>query len=573
MIIEMNSPKATRTEVRQPLLPRHWTSLAAVFVHQAKSQPHSLAVRDSFGNALTYRQLLIKSVALAHLLFKRLEDSECIGILLPPSAGAVIANIAVALLGKIPVNLNYTAGQKIFDSYLKKCELKHVISAEKLLKKTHLEPACDIIFLEDEEKDADLITKIKAWVESEFLPEELLGFVLSGLSSSKHAHLPIAPNAASEGNSGSSTNKLNDPATIIFTSGSTGNPKAVVLSNSNILSNIHAINLQGQIQKGEIVLGVIPFFHSFGLTMTLWAPLCLGETVIYHYDPLDARRIGELCERFQATCLICTPTMMSAYIRRCKPGQLASIKTCVLGGEKLKHQQSLSISDSLGIMPVEGYGLAETSPIVACNVPKQVTLADGREVNGTKPGTVGLPLPGTAVRIIDVFSKNEVPVGSQGLIQVKGPQVMLGYLNQPEETARVIQDGWFSTGDIGFLDADGFLTVTGRLSQFSKIAGEMVPHLAVEDELMRVTGLSGSELSVTSIPDEGRGERLIVVSTRLNREPLDVIDKLRKSTEMPRLWIPDHRDFIEVQSLPIMVNGKLDLQKIRQIAVERAATH
>lgn len=582
-MLQRNPEIPVTNQQRAISLPQQWTSLAAAFVHQAKSQPHALAVQDSFGVSLTYRQLLVHSIALAHSLSADLDDTACVGVLLPPCAGAVIANIAIALLGKISVNLNYTTGQKQLESCISRCGLTDVITSSALLKKTQLEPSCATIFLESAERETTLFTKIKSWLEGELIPEELLGIVLPGLSQSlqvkhpntldKEGKITVKVGVNGEAGSTRSNSNLNDtlstPATIIFTSGSTGNPKGVVLSNRNILSNIAGVNQQGHIQKGEVILGVIPFFHSFGLTMTLWAPLCLGETVIYHYDPLDARRIGELCQRNEATCLICTPTMMSSYIRRCPSEQFASLQKCVLGGEKLKHQQSLAITEKLGLIPLEGYGLAETSPVVACNVPHTLRLANGKEVNGTKPGTVGLPIPGTSVRIVDIFSKLDLPAGVQGVIQVKGPQVMLGYLNQPEETKRVLNDGWFSTGDIGFLDEEGFLTVTGRLSQFSKIAGEMVPHLAVEDEIMRITDLSSSELCVTSIPDEMRGERLVVISTHLNKQPTDVVKQL-KASNLPRLWIPDVRDFIEVDAMPVMVNGKLDLVRLRQLALQKA---
>lgn len=555
-------------EYSQPVLPKYWRSLPYAFLHQARLQPHALAVCDSLGTRLTYHQLLLKALALANLLSKSLNHSRCVGILLPPSAGAAIANLAVAFLGKVAVNLNYTSGQKLFDSYVSKCGLTHIITAKAAIKRFNLEPQAELIFIESAKEDAGLLTKIKAWTEADLIPESLIGPMLAGLSSLHR--IPLSEFGLPSTQEAQAS-KLNDPATIIFTAGSTSDPKGVVLSHGNILSNINAIRQQGQIKTGEIVLGVIPFFHSFGLTMTLWAPLCLGETVVFHYDPFDARRIGELSELFKATCLICTPTMVTSYIRRLGPSQFRTIRNCILGGEKLKKQQLLNLQNSLSVTPVEGYGLAETSPVVSCNVPNHVTLCDGRVIEGTKIGTVGLPVPGTLIRIIDVDTAKEVTVGSSGLILVKGPQVMLGYLNQPVETARAIKDGWFNTGDIGFLDEQGFLTVTGRLSQFSKIAGEMISHLAVADEIQHITGQSAADIFVTSVPDDLRGERLVVMYCNLEKTPKEIVAELKKSN-IPRFWIPNWHDFIAVSALPVMPNGKLNLRKLKEIALNGSSS-
>ncbi|HNB23086.1 MAG TPA: AMP-binding protein [Candidatus Melainabacteria bacterium] len=544
-------------------LPSHWLSLPKAFVHQARRQPHALAVCDSLGTKLTYHQLLLKSIALANILSKSLNSTMCVGIMLPPSAAAVIANLAVSFLGKIPVNLNYTAGQKAFDLYLDLCEIKHIISAAPFLKRVQIETRADLIYIESKEDDAGMLIKLKSWTETELIPEGVLGEFLYGLSNNHRLDVSKFGLPHREEDSKS---KLNDPATIIFTAGSTSDPKGVVLSHRNILSNISAIKEQGQIKDGEIVLGVIPFFHSFGLTMTLWAPLCLGETVVYHYDPFDARRIGELCESHKATCLICTPTMLGLYSRRCRAAQFKSIRVCVVGGEKLKEAQSKQIESAFGIVPLQGYGLAETSPVVSCNVPNHVTLADGRIIEGNKSGTVGLPIPGTAIKITHADTGAVLPAGQSGIINVHGPQVMLGYLKQAGATAKAIKDGWFNTGDIGFLDSDGFLTVTGRTSQFSKIAGEMVSHMAVEEELYRVSGAAAGELTIASVPDDRRGERLVVIYSRMDKEPEQVVDELKKG-DLPNLWIPNASDFFKIDALPVMPNGKLNLRQIKQIAL------
>lgn len=557
---------------RLPILPVQWSSLAHAFLYQAKTRPHAIAVADSLGLNLTYQRLLIAAVALAEKLSKVLNDSVCIGIVLPPSGGGAIANVAVALLGKVAVNLNYSTGQAICDDAIQRCNIRHIISSKRFLRRVNLDFEEGLWIDVDNIKDEiGWLGKVRAWTEAEFFPDSILSQLLPGLAPYRKIRFRKTDEVPQRNHETSATCRLDDPSNIIFTSGSTGKPKGVVLSHRNILSNIHAIRLQGHVQPGEVVLGVIPFFHSFGLTMTLWAPLCLGETVVYHYSPLEAKRIGDLCEQYSATSLICTPTMVSNYLKRCPKEKFASLRVCIVGGEKLKLQQRLEFEKTLGIPPYEGYGLAETSPVVSCNVPGEIMMDDGRTMPGTKSGTVGMPIPGTDISIRSESSSEELPAGTPGLIFVKGPQVMMGYLHDPQSTLRVIKDGWFSTGDIGFVDDDGFLTITGRLSQFSKIAGEMVSHLAIEDEIMKVTGVTQQTICVTSAPDQTRGEKLVVVYSNLGLTPHEVIEKLRATT-ISRLFIPYEQDFIKVDALPMLGNGKLDLHAIKDIVLQRYVT-
>ncbi|MBX3149688.1 AMP-binding protein [Candidatus Obscuribacterales bacterium] len=552
-----------------PPLPESWFSLPHAFLHQVRQTPDASAVVDSLGTRLTYRGLLLAAVALANELEKRALSDAPIGILLPPSAAAAVANIAVALLGKVSANLNYTTSQSICNACIKECEIDVVISSEKFLKRITLtvEPE-RMVNLDNMASDLGLFKRVKAWTEAEVVPEPLLQTIFPGLATQQHLRFdPKWGHLYSD--KIHAENSLTVPATVIFTSGSTGAPKGVVLSHENILSNIHAIRWRGHIKNGEVVLGVVPYFHSFGLTMTLWTPLCLGEMVVYHYNPFDARRIADLCEKFKATTLVCTPTMLSAYIRRCSVEKFASLKNCIIGGEKLHEQQRQEFEDALGVPPLEGYGLAETAPVVACNVSNDVRISNGRTVPGRKNGSVGMPIPGTKIKILNLENSETMARNSEGMIMVKGPQVMLGYLGKPEETKRVIKDGWFETGDIGYLDDEGFLTITGRLSQFSKIGGEMVSHLAVEEEIVRITGAAQHEVCVTSTDDRTQGEKLVVVYADLNQMPPHTVVSRMRASAMPRIWIPQENDFIRVEEIPILGNGKRDLASIKQIVQSR----
>jgi acyl-[acyl-carrier-protein]-phospholipid O-acyltransferase/long-chain-fatty-acid--[acyl-carrier-protein] ligase len=225
---------------------------------------------------------------------------------------------------------------------------------------------------------------------------------------------------------------------------------------------------------------------------------------------------------------------------------------------------SEAFEQKFGIRPVEGYGTTELSPLVSVNVP----LSRAKNLNvECREGTVGRPVPGVSAKIVDPESFTELPLGESGMLLVKGPNVMKGYLGQPEETAKVIRDGWYVTGDIALIDTDGFIHITGRLSRFSKIGGEMVPHHRIEEAVQKILGQEEGELSVvvTSVPDEKKGERLIVVHTKLSKSPEEICRALAASG-LPNLWIPDNDAFLEVESIPVLGSGKLDQVAVANLA-------
>lgn len=530
-----------------PPLPRGWTSLPRAFVLAARERGGTLAVCDSTGAKLSYRDTLIRALALARALSRRLDSSQYVGVLLPPSAPCIVANIAIAILGKVAVNLNYTASQESIDSAVQQTGLTKVITANRMLEKVPIRPKAELIALEE---FATTVTKAdKAWAFflGRVVPVGLLGRFLPSLS----------------------TNSLDAPATVIFTSGSTGEPKGVVLTHGNVLSNVVQIREHVALKHEEVVLGILPLFHSFGYTVTLWTVLCLGFRGVYHNNPLDGRIVGKLCKEHQATILFASPTFVRGYLKKCDREQFATIRLLVLGAEKLKPELAEQIRRDLGIEPLEGYGCTETGPVVSVNVPQPMVSASGQQVPGNRPGTVGLMLPGTAAKTLDPESGDVLPAGSEGVIAVKGPQIMAGYLNRPDATAKVLQDGWYNTGDLGYVDPDGFLKITDRLSRFSKVGGEMVPHLAVENALQDATGVEDPCLAVTALPDPKRGERLVVLYTgSAGLRPEDLRARVSAGA-LPKLWIPGPDDFVEVDELPVLGTGKLDLRRLRQIAEER----
>ncbi|HWE37934.1 MAG TPA: AMP-binding protein [Isosphaeraceae bacterium] len=546
-----NAPVAAgvdELEAESPLppLPAHWRSLQRAFVHRARAKRKATAVADSTGAALSYGDTFLRALALGRVLARRVGDDRYVGLMVPPSVPAAVANLALVLRGKVPVNLNYTAGQAAIDSAVAQCGIRHVVTARKVLERFPVTFRADVLHLEDVPPMVKAADKLWAAAVSGLVPIAALGAFLPGLRG----------------------DALDDTATVIFTSGSTGDPKGVVLSNRNILSNVHQIDTHVELKPDDVVLGILPFFHSFGFTVPLWAVLTLGLTGVYHVNPLDARIVGHLCEKHGVTIVLATPTFFRAYIQRCGPEQFSKLRLPILGAEKLKPELAAEIRQKLEVEPLEGYGCTETGPVVAVNVPHDLTTRGGRTIPGNRPGTVGLPLPGTAIQITDPENGAVLPRGAEGIIHVKGPQVMVGYLGRPEATAAVVRDGWYDTGDLGTLDADGFLSIGDRLSRFSKIGGEMVPHRAVESALFAATGADEQALAVTALPDPRRGERLVVVHTGLGMPPEQVYQRLAAGG-LPRLWLPSADQFVQVEALPVLGTGKLDLRGLRQLAERR----
>ena len=312
----------------------------------------------------------------------------------------------------------------------------------------------------------------------------------------------------------------------------------------------------------------MPFFHSFGYTVTLWTALGLDVRSVYHFTPLDAKQVGKLARKWGVSVLLATPTFLRSYLRRCDPEDFATLDICVAGAEKLPSDLSDAFEKKFGVRPVEGYGATELSPLVSVNVPpsrSQTTAIDAKE------GTVGQPIPGVIAKTVDPDTFEDLPIGTAGMLLIKGPNVMRGYLGDDSKTAEVVKDGWYVTGDIAIVDEQGFIRITGRLSRFSKIGGEMVPHENIETAIQKFVAQENDETPravVTAVPDVKKGERLVVVHTEIDHTPQDICDHL-KTLGLPNLWVPNPDCFLLVKEIPVLGTGKLDLKGLSEVAKGR----
>jgi len=460
-----------------------------------------------------------------------------VGLLLPATVGGALANLGVALAGKVPVNLNFTGGAESMAYAAAQCEIRTVITSKVFLAKAKLEAPEGAVYLEDILASIGKGAKLWGLVKARIAPAAWL-----------------TPRGDSD-----------SLATVIFSSGSTGVPKGIMLSHFNLATNVDAVLQVFSLDHRDRIIGVLPLFHSFGFMATIWLPLFTGGGVVYHPNPTDAKTIGELVHKYKGTFLLSTPTFCGTYMRKCTREQFASLRFVVVGAEKLREPLRKEFEETFGIDLLEGYGMTEMSPVVAVNTPD---FREGKEIQtGTKHGTVGVPIPGVAVRIVDPETKEPLQPGQEGMLLVKGPNRMLGYLKQPERTKEVFYHDWYITGDIAKVDEDGFLSITDRLSRFSKVGGEMVPHLLVEEMISKSCG--DAPCAVTGLPDERKGERLAVLYTHPNLTPEELWRRLSE-TDLPKLWLPKLENIHHVDELPILGTGKLDLRGVRARALELA---
>jgi acyl-[acyl-carrier-protein]-phospholipid O-acyltransferase / long-chain-fatty-acid--[acyl-carrier-protein] ligase len=524
------------------------------FVRMAARHPFRSCVIDANANEQEYNygKVLAGARVLSRALGPALGDAQFVGVWLPSTFGGALANVTLALLGKTSVNLNYTSSPAVVALCLEQCAkagtpVRYVLTSRIFTHKVPLELPAGIepLYLEDCRKQITPWHRLRAFLAVVLLPAWFLDRFVYRLS----GHTP---------------DRL---ATVIFSSGSTGIPKGVMLSHRNLSANAESIIQAIDPGPRDRILGVLPFFHSFGYTVTLWVPLQVGASLVYWPDPRQAKEIGELCRKHRCTIFLTTPTFLRFCLRRCEPGDFASLRILMTGAEKLPPPLAAEFEEKLGVRPLEGYGCTELSPAAAINVPDWER--DGVKQIGNKPGTIGQPLPGIAAKIVHPETFEPVPTGTPGMLMIYGGNVMEGYLGKPEATREAVRDGWYVTGDIAKYDEDGFIAITDRLARFSKIGGEMVPHQRIEDQLHDLLETPERLCVVTAVPDEKKGERLVVLHTPLNGKQVRDLWKGLSGSGLPNLWVPGERDFFEISELPVLGSGKVDLRQCKEIALER----
>ncbi|HEY7679000.1 MAG TPA: AMP-binding protein, partial [Terriglobia bacterium] len=548
-------PKATPFEVREAVqelhsrayeLHRRWLKpLHRSWLRTARRHPFRFAMADARVPKMRFGSALLRTLFLARRLRRVWQEEERVGILLPPSVGGALVNFAALLAGKVPVNLNYTSSSEVLASSAAQSGLRKVITSQAFLERVKIQVPGETVLLEELAARPRLVEKLIALLLAA-LPANLI-----------ERRLGRRRNAS-----------LDDLATIIFSSGSTGHPKGVLLTQFNIAANIEQTSQVVSLNQRDRLLGILPFFHSFGFTVGLWLPAVIGIGVVYHPNPVEAKAIGTLVRRYAVTILVATPTFLQTYTRRCAPEDFGSLRFALAGAEKLPERVALAFEDQFGIRVLEGYGCTECAPVVAANTGD--FRAPGFRQVGSKRGKIGQPLPGVAVRIVNPDTGEPVPPGQPGLLLVRGPNIMQGYLGLPEKTAEVLRDGWYVTGDMAFLDEDGFLEITDRLSRFSKIGGEMVPHMKVEEVLQELANAAEQVFAVTGVPDRRKGERLVVLHVLAEEQLRQCLEKL-SSAGLPNLWTPEARQFFRIEAMPYLGTGKLDLRKVRELAAQFSA--
>ncbi len=490
-------------------------------------------------------------LALALLVSKYVRaniPAERVGIVLPPGIAGTVANLGVLFAGKIPVNLNFTAGAAAIQSSYRKGEIDTVITADALKKKIPNFPW--------PEDTVDIVPILQGFDKKAILLRYLLIIVVPSALMVRFCGIPRYGD--------------DEEAGLLFTSGSSGEPKGVPLSHRNILSNVLQIDEIALLSKDDTsLMCCLPIFHSFGYTVTLWYPLIRRLKMVTIPSPLEQKKIADAIEAEKVTVFIGTRTFFKPYVKRIQAEKMKSLDLVVAGAEKVTPEFFDLWSDKFGSEIFEGYGITETSPVASVNLknPPQIDKEAAPQV-AYRRGSVGRLFPGITARIKDPDTGQERSLFEPGMLYLKGGNIFEGYLDDPARNREVLKDGWFKTGDLARFDEDGFLYIEGRESRFSKIGGEMVPHETIETKIIDVLGLKEEELLplvVSARPDDNKGEVLVLLSViDIDAEALRI-----KLTEegYPNLWIP--RIVKRVKEIPVLASGKLDLKACQAMASEK----
>lgn len=504
---------------------------------------------------LTHTRLLGATIAFARILRPQIQE-QTVGLLLPPSTGAAISTLSSFMNGKTVVHLNYTAGRDTIEYAMKQANLTTVITSRLFLERLAAKgfdskpivERAHVLYIEDLRTSISRLALVRNVLLSRVLPVWML-------------KLLYFRNTA-----------MDSTAAILFSSGSEGVPKGVELTHSNIIGNIKQIAGVLNPRDDDAVLCSLPLFHAFGLTVSMLMPLAEGLKVVCQPDPTDAATLGKMVARHRATLLFGTSTFLGLYTRSPKihPLMFRSLRMVVAGAEKLHEQVRVEFHKKFGHQIYEGYGTTETTPVASVNVPDVLSTSDWIVQTGAKTGTVGMPLPGSAFCIVDPDTLQELPIGDAGLVLIAGPQLMKGYLHAPEATERALlyRDSvcWYRTGDKGYLDADGFLTLVDRYSRFAKIGGEMISLAAVESAVVSALADASAEVTAVALPAQDKGEYIVLLVVGLTTDPTAFRAALIAAGVQP-LLLP--RTVLPVDAIPRLGSGKVDFAGAKRLAAIR----
>jgi acyl-[acyl-carrier-protein]-phospholipid O-acyltransferase/long-chain-fatty-acid--[acyl-carrier-protein] ligase len=528
----------------RPVLKRH---LGREVVRSLAKRPRHIEIIDRTAERreVTAGRLLGVAAALSRRIRANVPERR-VGIVLPPGAGASIANLAVVCAGKIPVNLNFTAGRTAVEASLELAEIKTVISADAMKAKFPLFPWPEGTL--DLRREIEAVGKahILLWLAAVWtLPNQLIP-VLLGLPK----------------------NGGDEEASLLFTSGSSGEPKGVVLTHRNVLANCWQISSLSILPNTATVLACLPLFHSIGSTVTLWYMMLRGCRVVTVPGPLDTRKIVDGVSEESATVLIGAPSFLRPLLKKAEPGELRSLELVVSGAEKMPLELYDAFMERFHIEILQGYGLTETTPVTNVNQPDPpITTTTAEHQSGKRLGSVGRMLPGITARIMDPDTKDDLPLTETGMLLLRGANIFGGYLKDEAKTAAVFHDGWLVTGDLARFDEAGFLHIEGRLSRFAKIAGEMIPLATIEQKITDGFGweqLDGPKVVMTSVPDPARGEALVLLTTEA--VGYEAVRDTLTVAGLPNLWVP--KVILRLECIPMLGTGKVDLKTCRELAID-----
>jgi acyl-[acyl-carrier-protein]-phospholipid O-acyltransferase/long-chain-fatty-acid--[acyl-carrier-protein] ligase len=496
-------------------------SLIEMFVRAAKQHAGKLAIIDkTTGHRVTYRAALLRSLILSRKVAAF--EPGMIGVMMPTSAGGILSVVAAVMSGRTPVMINFSTGAE------QNCRLaqsrlafRTVITSRALLERLKCRPVEGMVFIEDIAAGVSRLDALRG---------------LLGASRSVEAICRSVHRAAPDEN-----------VVILFTSGSERDPKAVPLTHRNLIANIDGMHGVLEFGPTDTILGNLPLFHVFGLNTNLWLPLVNGLTIVTFASPLEFRAISTAVREERVTMVVGTPTFLQGYLQKSDPGDFSQVRLLITGADRCPESLHKGFREKHGVALLEGYGTTETSPVISVNSPDH-----------NRPGSVGRVLPNLHVRMEHYETGEECQRSEIGKILVKGDSVMRAYFDDFEATALRLRHGWYDTGDMGYMDQDGYLWHVGRLGRFLKVGGEMVSLVQVEDALQRALP-PAVECAVLEVPDALRGSKIVAaVSEAVNERELTAT----LGAELARIALPRH--YVVVPELPKMPSGKIDYRALTE---------